>query len=108
MPRVRFGLVHLFNSVLASSTGGTDLANTGGAVDGANNLVMSSTGAVAAGVVTQTGDPLLGPLQDNGGPTFTMAPARGGPTFNAGDNASAAGATDQRGSGFPRFSGTRR
>src|SRR5207249_2109811 len=42
-------------------------------------------------------DPMLGPLQANGGPTPTRLPLPGSPAIDAGNNAAASGALDQRG-----------
>jgi hypothetical protein len=65
-------------------------------VSGSHNLVMSSSGAIGAGVITLTADPMLGPLQNNGGLTPTLLPQSGSPVLGAG-SASLAPATDQRG-----------
>ena len=67
-----------------------DAASSGGIVNGVNGNIV--------GV-----NPMLGPLQNNGGPTMTHALLPGSPAINAGDNALAAGATDQRGAGFSRI-----
>ncbi len=105
----------LANSILADSTGGTDLASN--AINGANtntatvtatgpNLIRS-TAATIGGPAPLTGDPLLGPLQNNGGLTPTMALQPGSPAIDAGSNAAvpAVLTTDQRGPGFPRVLG---
>jgi hypothetical protein len=98
----------LNNSILATSTGGSDLAsfqydsrgtNTA-TVSGSHNLVMSSQGTINPGVITLTADPNLGPLQNNGGLTPTMLPLAGSPVLGAGDP-TLAPSTDQRGQPRP-------
>jgi hypothetical protein len=102
------------NSILANSTGGSDVVNnraTGTASTVATGPNIVSTAVVnPLGMGTITGTPFtvanpnLGPLADNGGPTKTLAPLPGSPAINAGSNAAVAGATtDQRGTGFPRI-----
>jgi hypothetical protein len=111
------GSLFLFNTLVAGnfSQGNTE---TSGApdLDGAVGLVADhnligigdgSTGLVNGQNGNQVGtaahpiDPKLGPLQNNGGPTPTMALLPGSPAIDAGNNASPAGPTDQR--GFPRI-----
>ncbi len=87
----------LNNSILAASSGGSDLASQAFAIDegisddasisGSNNLVMSNGGGIAAGVIASTADPQLGLLQNNGGLTPTMLPSTGSPVLGAGDPA---------------------
>ena len=48
---------------------------------------------------------MLGPLQDNGGPTQTHALLEGSPAIDSGSNIDGL-ASDQRGGGFLRSSGT--
>ncbi len=82
------------------------------------NAKADLVGGVAAG--NQVIDPLLGPLQDNGGPTNTRAITNASPAFNKanscvfdntcavnpqGNNPPSALTTDQRSTGFTRFSG---
>ncbi len=73
----------------------------------AYNLIISSmyTGGLVNGVNgNQVGvNPGLGPLTNNGGPTQTIALLPGSPAIDRGDNALAAGDTDQRGPGFVRI-----
>jgi hypothetical protein len=84
----------LNNSILANTgNGALDLASVAvngkgtntATVSGSHNLVMSSSGTLAPGVVTLTADPRLGLLQDNGGLTQTMLPSPGSPVLGAGD-----------------------
>jgi hypothetical protein len=101
--------LNLTNTILANSTGGSELVNNGGTVSGDHNLVMSSSG-VPDGVIVSTADPLLGPLQNNGGRTPTMALLPLSPAIDAGDN-SVLGpplnlTTDQRGLPRPDVPGT--
>jgi hypothetical protein len=98
------------NSILANTTGGSDLS--GQAINGAGtntatitgsyNLVMSNDGSInpAPGTISGTGDPQLGMLQNNGGLTPTMLPSSGSPVLGAGA-ATLAPATDQRGQPRP-------
>lgn len=77
-----------------------------GPVSGANNLIGATNGGFTNGANgNQVGefDPKLGPLANNGGPTETHALLPGSPAFNAGNNAQAAGSTDQH--GVPRIAG---
>jgi len=106
----------LNNSILATSTGGSDLVSAvyypstsksdTATVTGSHNLVMTSNtsngGTIAPGVITLTADPKLSPLEHNGGLTPTMLPQSGSPVLGAG-NPSLAPSTDQRGD--PRPSG---
>jgi hypothetical protein len=102
----------LYNSILATSAGGTDLAGqiqgagNSASVGGSTNLIMSTnlgTIPIAAGVITVPANPNLGPLQNNGGPTHTMALTASSPAFGAGNPKVKGGlpATDQR--GLPRL-----
>jgi hypothetical protein len=105
----------LDNSILANTTGGTDLVSQATAsgvtgIHGSTSLVMSNTliaSTVDAGVITVVTDPVLGALANNGGPTKTMALLTGSPALNAGSNAAVPPGvtTDQRGPGFARISG---
>ena len=106
-----FASVMLANTILATSSGGTnDLVNQ--KIDGSQantatvtflggNLVMNQShlSGTIVGAPTLTSNPLLGPLQNNGGPTLTHALLPGSPAINAGDTALAPPA-DQR--GLPR------
>ncbi len=104
-------LLFLNNNILAANNGGDhDLVSkvvghgsngaNGAAVLGGNNLVMSSSGIVSAGVIVSTANPILGSLQDNGGLTQTLLPGAGSPVLGAGA-AGLAPATDQRGVARP-------
>ncbi len=98
----------LNNSILATTTGGHDLVSqaingfgsNAADVSGSHNLVMSSGGSIAPGVIALTTNPNLGALQSNGGPTPTLLPLVGSPVLGAGDP-SLAPATDQRGQPRP-------
>jgi hypothetical protein len=68
-------------------------------VGGSNYQVDMGGGDLA------TCDPLLGTLGDNGGPTLTHALLAGSCALDAGSNPDGL-ATDQRGGGFPRVTGT--
>jgi hypothetical protein len=102
----------LTDSILADArTGsGRDLVNDAGhpgTVNGGPNLVMTSAGPLAAGVVALTADPLLAPLANYGGPAPTFALLPGSPALDAGTAANdpATGqplATDQRGVARPQ------
>ena len=70
-----------------------------------HNLVKDPTGATLLGASNITlQDPLLGPLQINGGVVPTQALMTGSPAKDAGSNPANLG-FDERGPGFPRFSG---
>ncbi len=101
------------NSILANSTGGSDVVNN--RAFGTATLTATGPNIVSTAVVNPLGmgtitgtpftvtDPKLGPLQNNGGPTKTLAPLAGSTAVDAGSNAAAAGlTTDQRGAGFGR------
>jgi hypothetical protein len=114
-------LVAVANSILANTTGGSDVVNNqmyGFANINATGPNLVSTSVVNSGglgTVSGTpflvGNPNLGPLQNNGGLTMTMAPLPGSPALNAGSNEAVTAAnlggdspfTDQRGSGFARI-----
>jgi hypothetical protein len=74
-----------------------------GIVDASNNVAL--TGNNLTGSVALPLDALLGPLADNGGPTKTHALLTGSPAIDSGNNF-AGTATDQRGGGFVRESGS--
>jgi HYR domain len=104
------GTLNLTNTIIAGSTGGDCLNDTSSDLPGviatnSHNLIQDGSCNPAV-----SGDPKLGPLQNNGGPTFTHALMGGSPALDAGDD-SVLGpplflTTDQRGSGFPRKSGS--
>ena len=89
------GTLHLKNTILANSSGGTDCRNDGIIATSSNNLVEDGSCAPSL-----TGDPNLGPLQDNGGATQTHALLPNSSAIDAGDNASCL-PTDQRGVARP-------
>ena len=88
------GDVTLYNTIVAS--------NTGGDISGSLDAHLA-TGQPPSSHNLIGGDPKLGPLADNGGPTQTMALLAGSPAIDAGSNALALGPdgkpllTDQRG-----------
>ncbi len=102
----------LTNSILANSTGGSDLVSNAPATvgGGSANTATSSVNAsdhdlveTRSGTITGvplTSDPGLGALAANGGLTQTMAITASSPAFNAGATAQA---IDQR--GIPRPQG---
>jgi hypothetical protein len=94
----------LSNSLLASTTGGTNCTNDGGTLsDVSHNL---DDGA-SCGFSLSNASPNLQPLANNGGPTLTMALGAGSQAINAGDSSVCSSAPvngiDQR--GFSRRSG---
>jgi hypothetical protein len=91
-----FNGVHDLSSVAINGTGSNTVT-----VSGSRNLIMTSEGPLAAGVIASTADPKLGPLQNNGGLTPTMLPLAGSPVLGAGDPVSAP-STDQRGLARPQ------
>jgi hypothetical protein len=111
--------LHLFNSILADSTGGVDLvsksvsgnhANTAD-VSGNTNLVETYNLGMQfdTSFITQHASPGLGPLQNNGGLTPTMAIlSKSSDAFGKGNPVYAQNvAYDARGSGFDRVVGGR-
>jgi hypothetical protein len=101
----------LQSSVVANNTSGPNNISADifvlpgqGAVFGAANLVGSSN-VWPPGVFTLTSDPRLGPLQFNGGFTRTHALLADSPARGIG-NDNAAQSADQRGTGYPRVTGT--
>jgi CSLREA domain-containing protein len=112
------------NSILANTTGGSDVVNNQQAgtatlnATGPNiaSVAVVNTGGNAGGTVSGTAftiaDPQLGAPAANGGSTQTMAPAAGSPAIDHGSNAvltaanfgGTAPTTDQRGPGFLRVS----
>ncbi len=105
------GVLLLNNTIVADSSSGGDIYNSGWSVSGDNNLIdASSNGGLTNGVNGNIVDvnPLLGPLGDYGGTTQTVALLPGSPAINAGSSTLAVDgsndplATDQRGTGFAR------
>ena len=98
----------LINSILADNTG-TDLSNTGSALEATNSIVETGDLVAVNAIGNIVGvDPLLTPLQDNGGFLFTHQPQAGSPAINAGANSAQARITlfnDVRSVGFPRVTG---
>jgi len=79
--------LHLFNTIIAGSTGGDCLNNGGTVTENMNNLVEDGS-CSQNGVNLLSGDPLLAPLADNGGGTLTQALLPGSPAIDRGDAAS--------------------
>lgn len=76
-----------------------DANTSGGLTDGVNGNIVGSMGS---GVLDLTG--VLEPTpSDHGGPTDTFGLPEGSVAIDAGDNAQAPSANDQRGSGFDRI-----
>ena len=98
--------MNLSSTIIAGSSGGpagsTDLGGEA-TTFGANNLVTSAS--IPTPPDTLSDDPQLEPLADNGGATATHALADDSPAIDHGNN-DAALATDQRGAGFDRVSGS--
>jgi hypothetical protein len=103
--------VRIEHSILAGSSGSTDLDVEDSTLTVEHSLVQTAgstaQSAIAAGSGNLTADPGLAPLDDNGGPTLTMLPLEGSPVIDAGDPAIAnAPASDQRGGDYLRVYGT--
>ena len=109
------GTLTLNNTIVAGnrnqSTGPDDIR---GAVDSASASNLLGEGSNVTGVTNGTNgnqigtaaspiDAKLGPLGNYGGRTQTHVLLAGSPAIDAGDNALAAGSTDQRGAGFTRI-----
>jgi HYR domain len=111
------GTATVGGSIIARNTGspGPDVA--GAFTSNGFNLIGDASNSAGftqptdqIGTAISPLDPKLGPLQNNGRPTSTMALLADSPAIDKGDD-SVLGAplsltTDQRGSGFPRKSGT--
>jgi hypothetical protein len=112
-----YATVRLHNTIVADNFKGSgtalenDIVASNGAVSAvsSNNLIgTGGSGGLnngANGNKVAVANPLLGPLTDNGGPTATHSLVVASPALNAGNNAQAPGATDQRGSPFVRMFG---
>jgi hypothetical protein len=99
------GSLKLQSSIIAhnGAVGVADLLiRSQATVNGADNLVTSSSGSIPAGVIKLISDPKLGPLQYNGGLTRTHMLLAGSPAIGAGNN-NAGLWIDQRGWGYPRM-----
>jgi hypothetical protein len=72
-------------------------------IDGSANLIVAAD--VPLPPDTLSGDPMLAPLGDNGGLTPTHAVLPGSPAIDAGENLLGL-ASDQRGTGYERVSGS--
>lgn len=93
-------IASITNSIIANSPSGGDVHNTGTLNLNGNNLIEDGTISGAGtvnGTITHSGDPLLSALGDFGGSTETFFLLPGSPALDAGDNASVATPTDQRG-----------
>ncbi|MCS6853001.1 MAG: Ig-like domain repeat protein [Gemmataceae bacterium] len=104
------GTAQLKNTIVAENTAG-NFPDYAGTVDLAlHNLIGNGAGSFGflpgngnlVGTASSPINPQLGPLQFNGGPTQSRYPLAGSPVINAGLNAAAVGANDQRGPGFNR------
>jgi hypothetical protein len=105
----------LQSSIIANNTSGAgnapaDISLRAGeghlSASSADNLVIASNiGSLPPGIITVTADPKLGQLQFNGGLTRTHALLPGSPALGKGNNA-AMRLNDQRGSGYPRTTGS--
>jgi hypothetical protein len=109
-PAIGLGTVTLRNTLVARNTltDGVTPSDVNGNLDTTNswnNLIGTGGSAgLADGVQgNRVGviNPRLAPLGNNGGPTQTIALLPGSPAIDAGNNAFAPGATDQR--GLPRI-----
>ena len=97
----------LYNTLLASNTGGNCVTSNASFSPGLNNLEYTGsagTSTCGAGSTFTTTNPLLGTTPtDNGGPTLTLLPT--GPAIDAGDNTTCAANPvtnlDQRGATRP-------
>ena len=104
--------VALVNSILADTTGGSDLVNhqpitvAEGALNNGTAIVVATAPNIAettdeiGGTLTgspMTADPRLGWLKDNGGPAWTCALLDGSPAIDAVPAVGCAVGTDQRG-----------
>ncbi|WP_459557840.1 beta strand repeat-containing protein [Lacunimicrobium album] len=100
--------VTINNTIIANSSGGSDLFNRVQSMSGSNNLIENGDTTGLTNTITGQ-DPMLGALQDNGGPTWTQALLAGSAAINAGNNSLAVDASgnaltsDQRGSGYSRI-----
>lgn len=93
------------DDIVSPGFGAADIGTsyTEQSVTGANNLIIASDLALPAD--TLSSNPQLMPLANNGGVTPTLALAAGSPAIDAGNNVDAL-AFDQRGTGYPRVSGS--
>lgn len=95
------------NSLIAGNSAPTNPDVAGNIVSQGNNLVQNrgtSFGYIATDLPNGT-NPLLGSLSNNGGLSAIHALQTGSPAIDAGNDAFATGATDQRGAGFARTVG---
>jgi hypothetical protein len=100
------GNIELQSTILAMNAGPstTDLYLLNSTASGADNLILTVTGNVPAGLIKVSLDPKLGPLAYNGGFTKTHMLMPDSPAIGSGNNAEAA-SSDQRGKGYPRSTG---
>jgi hypothetical protein len=97
----------LGSTIVAGNTAGgspDDIFAPGGTATGSHDLIGAAL-SLDMPPDTLRDDPMLLPLADNGGPTMTHALAAGSPAIDTGDNPMSV-ATDQRGDGYPRTSGS--
>jgi hypothetical protein len=98
------GSLTLESVLVANNSAAVDVQVYGNAnVSGAGNLITSSNG-VPMSTIVSTADPKLLPLARNGGLTSTHALTRDSPALRAGNNIAGLW-VDQRGRGYPRWSG---
>ena len=95
--RLSSGSVYLRNSIVATSTRGSNCNRTLTSEGG--NLDSGGTCGFTAAGDRQNADPRLAPLTDNGGPTWTHAPLAGSPAIDA---ATASGCPERDQRGFAR------
>ncbi|MGB3403331.1 MAG: calcium-binding protein [Microcoleaceae cyanobacterium] len=108
--------VTITSSVISGNDSDNDINNNSGGtfISGGNNLIGNGDNATGftdgvngdiVGTAAAPVDAVLGSLQDNGGPTETHALLTGSPAIDTGSNPEGL-ATDQRGTGFDRVSGS--
>jgi len=101
------GSVDIESTILANNTDRPDLAMYFGTFSGFSNLVVTSIEVFPVGflAVNKGSDPQLEPLRNNGGLTQTHMLRPGSPALSKGNN-NRGNTFDQRGSRFPRQTGT--
>jgi hypothetical protein len=110
----RLSNVSLTNSIVGNTTGGHDCL-VQDLLPGPEEVIISGVNLIeeigncrfrGEGALLQNVDPMLGLLQNNGGETLSHMLLPDSPAIEAGDNAFAKDAFDQRGPGFPRILNT--
>jgi hypothetical protein len=111
------GTTNLNNTIVAGNTAASASASPdyfGGRVSSTSSYNIIGNVQATIGITNGTNgnqvgtpanpiNPLFAPLANNGGQTQTHALLVGSPAIDAGSNALASGAFDQRGTGFPRI-----